>query len=188
MENAPQLAEIPLASRIIAVCDAYDAMTHRSVYRNALDQSQALVELVRCSPHQFDPSVIEKLIELFNENPKFNEEAVTISISQRTALEMGGYIESFANSLAEGDVSKLRDVTKQLEATASSNNIESVVKATMKLESELSQDETDLTQLTELTDELMDLCRESRRVIVDHSEPDFALPPIETPTAESHED
>jgi two-component system, cell cycle response regulator len=51
--------EIPLGSRIIAVCDAYDAMVSDRPYRPALDPADALMELRRCAGTQFDPDVVE---------------------------------------------------------------------------------------------------------------------------------
>jgi two-component system, cell cycle response regulator len=51
--------EIPLGSRIIAVCDAYDAMTTDRPYRDAMDGSSAVAELRRCAGTQFDPEVVE---------------------------------------------------------------------------------------------------------------------------------
>jgi cyclic di-GMP phosphodiesterase len=50
--------EIPLASRIVAVVDAYDAMTQHRAYRVRLDSSDAVSELLRCCPTQFDPEVV----------------------------------------------------------------------------------------------------------------------------------
>jgi diguanylate cyclase (GGDEF)-like protein len=51
--------EIPIGSRIIAVCDAFDAMLSDRPYRNSLSQEQAVAELRRCAGNQFDPSVVE---------------------------------------------------------------------------------------------------------------------------------
>ncbi len=51
-------SQIPLASRIVAVCDAYDAMTENRTYRERLDSAEAVAELLRCSPSQFDPGVL----------------------------------------------------------------------------------------------------------------------------------
>jgi putative two-component system response regulator len=51
-------ADIPLASRIIAVADAYDAMTQDRAYRSQLDSAEAISELLRCAPSQFDPKVV----------------------------------------------------------------------------------------------------------------------------------
>jgi response regulator RpfG family c-di-GMP phosphodiesterase len=49
---------IPLAARIIAVVDAYDAMTHDRAYRARLDSAEAVSELLRCAPTQFDPDIV----------------------------------------------------------------------------------------------------------------------------------
>jgi two-component system cell cycle response regulator len=49
---------IPLPARIIAVCDAYAAMTSDRPYRRALSASDALAELRRCAGTQFDPEVV----------------------------------------------------------------------------------------------------------------------------------
>jgi diguanylate cyclase (GGDEF)-like protein/putative nucleotidyltransferase with HDIG domain len=50
---------IPIGARIIAVCDAYDAMTATRSYRAALGAEQALAELRRCAGVQFDAEVVE---------------------------------------------------------------------------------------------------------------------------------
>jgi putative nucleotidyltransferase with HDIG domain len=50
--------EIPLASRIVAACDAFHAMTTDRPYRAALSLDQALDELEACSGTQFDPGVV----------------------------------------------------------------------------------------------------------------------------------
>jgi diguanylate cyclase (GGDEF)-like protein len=51
--------DIPLPARIVAVCDAYDAMTTKRAYRDPLDDSDALAELRRCAGAQFDPQVVD---------------------------------------------------------------------------------------------------------------------------------
>ena len=53
--------EIPLGSRIISVCDAFDAMTTKRSYREATSATAAINELRRCSGSQFDPRVIDAL-------------------------------------------------------------------------------------------------------------------------------
>jgi two-component system, cell cycle response regulator len=50
--------EIPLGARIVAVCDAFHAMTSERPYRPALSVREALDELRRCSGAQFDPNVV----------------------------------------------------------------------------------------------------------------------------------
>jgi len=53
--------EIPLFSRVISVCDAFEAMTADRPYRKALDYRVAIDELNRCAGSQFD----SKLVEIF---------------------------------------------------------------------------------------------------------------------------
>ena len=53
--------EIPLGSRVIAVCDSYDAMTSDRPYRRAVSHDEALAELRRCAGTQFDPRVVAVL-------------------------------------------------------------------------------------------------------------------------------
>jgi HD-GYP domain-containing protein (c-di-GMP phosphodiesterase class II) len=53
--------EIPLGSRLIAVADAYDALTTTRPYRNARTREDALSELYRCAGNQFDPAVVGAL-------------------------------------------------------------------------------------------------------------------------------
>jgi putative nucleotidyltransferase with HDIG domain len=55
---------IPLASRIIAVADAYDAMTQDRAYRLRFDAADALSELVRSAPLQFDPRVVAAFVSV----------------------------------------------------------------------------------------------------------------------------
>lgn len=50
---------IPLGSRIIAVADAFDAMTSERVYRPAMSIESALAELRRGQGTQFDPQIVE---------------------------------------------------------------------------------------------------------------------------------
>jgi putative nucleotidyltransferase with HDIG domain len=54
--------KIPLGSRIIAVCDAFHAMTEDRVYRRALPLADALAEVERCAGTQFDPVCAHALI------------------------------------------------------------------------------------------------------------------------------
>ena len=53
--------DIPLGARIVAVCDAFDAMTSERPYRAALSERAAMRELRRCAGSQFDPVVVEAL-------------------------------------------------------------------------------------------------------------------------------
>ena len=55
--------EIPLAARIVFVCDAFDAMISNRPYAEALTIDAALEELRRCAGTQFDPEVSHSFCE-----------------------------------------------------------------------------------------------------------------------------
>ncbi|MFN8160926.1 MAG: diguanylate cyclase [Solirubrobacterales bacterium] len=52
---------IPLAARVIAVCDAYNAITTGRAYDSVRSHSEAMAELRRCAGTQFDPRVVDSL-------------------------------------------------------------------------------------------------------------------------------
>lgn len=54
--------EIPFMARILAVADAFDAMTSNRPYRSMMTKKAAVSEIVRCSGTQFDPKVVEAFI------------------------------------------------------------------------------------------------------------------------------
>lgn len=59
--------EIPLEARIIGIADAFDAMTANRVYRKQLDLNVVIDELNRCSGTQFDPKLVDILLELIDD-------------------------------------------------------------------------------------------------------------------------
>ena len=61
--------EIPLASRIIAACDAFDAMTHDRPYRTAMPIKLAFAILREHAGSQWDPAVVEQVIAVLPSMP-----------------------------------------------------------------------------------------------------------------------
>jgi len=55
--------EIQYISRIIAICDSYDAMTSNRPYRRALSDEEAIKEIIDRSGSQFDPNIAKVFIE-----------------------------------------------------------------------------------------------------------------------------
>ncbi len=63
--------EIPLEARIIAVADAYDAMSSKRSYRDALPQSKVRDETVRVRGTQLDPLLADEMIKMIDEDPDY---------------------------------------------------------------------------------------------------------------------
>jgi putative nucleotidyltransferase with HDIG domain len=61
--NGLKGTEIPIAARVIMLCDSIDAMLSDRPYRSALSIPQVRSELVRCSGSQFDPHMVEAILE-----------------------------------------------------------------------------------------------------------------------------
>ncbi len=61
---------IPLMARILAVADAYDAMTSNRAYRQALKHSVAMAEIGRCANTQFDPNIVAAFCDALEEYRK----------------------------------------------------------------------------------------------------------------------
>ena len=58
--------KIPICARILAVLDAFDAMTSDRPYRKAMPLPIAISELRRCAGTQFDPTVVDAFLQVIN--------------------------------------------------------------------------------------------------------------------------
>jgi putative nucleotidyltransferase with HDIG domain len=56
--------QIPVGSRIVSVCDSFDAMTSNRAYRLAMTPQDAVAELERCAGSQFDPLVVDAFVAM----------------------------------------------------------------------------------------------------------------------------
>ncbi len=59
--------DLPLVGRIVAIADAYDAMTSDRAYRRALRHEVAIAEIERCAGTQFDPELAELFVRIIDD-------------------------------------------------------------------------------------------------------------------------
>ena len=77
--------EIPLGSRILSVCDAFDVMTTGRTYKPPLNKKEVIHELKDCSAEQFDPHIADKMITLIKKG-KFDDSFVK-EMSENSSLQ-----------------------------------------------------------------------------------------------------
>jgi putative nucleotidyltransferase with HDIG domain len=65
--------DIPLHAAIIAIADAFDAMTSSRPYKNALTREEALHELARYAGRQFNPRLVEVFQQVIESQPAESE-------------------------------------------------------------------------------------------------------------------
>jgi two-component system cell cycle response regulator len=74
-------AEIPLGARVVAVCDAFDAMTTNRPYRHRVNEPAALVELLACAGSQFDPEVVKAFVRVLERERAAAAETLRVPVS-----------------------------------------------------------------------------------------------------------
>ena len=72
---------IPIQARILAVVDAYEAMTNDRVYRPAMPESDARVELLRCAGTQFDAEIVATFLTLLEREDRTGQ-SLTARVSR----------------------------------------------------------------------------------------------------------
>jgi HD-GYP domain-containing protein (c-di-GMP phosphodiesterase class II) len=72
---------IPIQARILAVVDAYEAMTNDRVYRPAMPESDARAELLQCAGTQFDAEIVATFLKLLDREDRSGE-SLTARVSR----------------------------------------------------------------------------------------------------------
>ena len=93
--------DIPEIARIIAVADAYDAMTSNRSFRRAMPQQLAREELVKCAGTQFDPAlarIMQHLIDLDTEY-QMREKDVVMELAGNNELKCQEFRSAFSDGI-----------------------------------------------------------------------------------------
>jgi diguanylate cyclase (GGDEF)-like protein/PAS domain S-box-containing protein len=159
--HMPHGDQLPLGARILAIADAYDAMKTEKMYRPALSNNEAFAELRRCAGVQFDPQVVERLIDVVSTEPNLTIRAAQ-NISRQTAIRVATQIEELARALDEQDLTAIEALSARLQSTAACSGAEEVEQLAARIHESVSNGD-DASELFELTMQLMDLCRAAQR-------------------------
>lgn len=162
-----QANEIPIESRIITACDAFDSMIADRVYRQAQPIKAAISELVRCTPDQFDPVVVEHLIDYVSRPGFLETRKVSVKTSQESAVTIAKHLEDLHSAVANENLRELKEVVESLKSDADDYGIGKITDAASRLENVMSMDDSKLSQVMEIAEEVMQLCRFTRSSFVE---------------------
>ena len=171
-EPGPRGKELPLASRILAVADAYDSMVTDQVYRPGLLPDEAFAELRRCAGDQFDPDLVERLISTVQSRDASRAPA-DVAHPEQAALQFGLQMERIALAAGEQDRASLIQMVTRLQSMAAACEIMPIAEAAAQLV-KLAESGMGMDSLTQLTLDLMEMCRSTyqvttaRTVVQDH--------------------
>lgn len=163
--NAPTGSDIPLGARILAVTNAFDSMTNDSVYRQAMTVPQACEELRKCAGAQFDPVLVESLIEIVSLRSSSQPTLPANAITRDVAADVGNQIENLVNAIDDQDIERLRSLADHLKSTAQQSGITEIADSANTLEAAVAEN-ADLLEILESACELVDLCRSTQRVFL----------------------
>jgi diguanylate cyclase (GGDEF)-like protein/PAS domain S-box-containing protein len=117
VRDLPMGRAIPVESRILAVCDAYDAIVSDRVYRKGRPREVAFSELRRCAGTQFDPEMVERFILLITDSNTAQRQSDELRSAQGS-MRIGALAEKLATAVESRDGRTLSDVADEIELIA----------------------------------------------------------------------
>ena len=158
-----QGSQLPLGARILAIADAFDAMTMESPYRDAMSQGEAFKELRACSGTQFDGELVERFIATTRRLKTVKTKK--LAVSRETALTIGLQLERLAAALDDHDLDALQVMATRLRETADRDGVAELAQLSSALERQVVAD-GDLLDILHSANELMQLCRSTNTPFV----------------------
>jgi HD-GYP domain-containing protein (c-di-GMP phosphodiesterase class II) len=158
----PTGQDIPLGARILSIADAYDAMVSERPYHRPKTRERAFEELRKFSGKQFDPSLVERLIEQVVQRDA-ERGGPNVKMPQQMALRIRLEIERLACAVEERDMAMLTAMAGHIAAVAAKDGLPEIAGVASTLERSASI-EKDLEGVLKLTNELLALCRSPQSI------------------------
>ncbi len=156
-------SEIPLSSRIVTICDAYDSMVSSSVYRKQMSREEAFSELFRCASGQFDPALVDRFVRLVRARPEVDETGSSKEdFSREFALQVAQISEEITKSFGEQDFELLQANARKLEMAAEKNSNSRLKTIASKLKEHSALDDKNEVEISKIMNnvvELLELCQ-----------------------------
>lgn len=147
---------MPLAGRIINVCDAFDSMTDERVYRAPMSDFEAIQEIIKHTPSQFDVEVVKGLLTYLQEGHTVSQQEPLEVIPPITDSMETHIVELFqAIELADVDgIKRTVDLLKD-----ETLNGDGVCNVTNRLSMAIESEDEDIERVLRLANEVMHECR-----------------------------
>ena len=163
--SSPVGTRIPVSARILAIADAYDAMTTDRVFRKGRKPAEAVAELRRCAGTQFDPELVERFVSVIRGRP-FGDSIHQRSVSKETALVIGLQLERLSDVLDEQDFDSLEAISQRLQLIECDEGADRISDKATKLKKILDNDR-DPHSILQVANELLDLCRSTQQAFIE---------------------
>jgi diguanylate cyclase (GGDEF)-like protein len=111
--------DIPVLARAMAVVDAYDAMSCRRPYKAALTYPECLAELQRCRGTQFEPIMVDALLEVLEELARTRARAE--DVAAQAAARIPGDLHLALRSREDEDTPQYRQIREILREVRDTN-------------------------------------------------------------------
>ncbi len=155
---------LPIGSRLLAVADAYDAMTSDNHYRKAASHEQAAEELRSNAGSQFDPQIVEHFLRTITDNPT-PLQLRTGAVSSDLALSLGAQMEALVTALESQDLPAIATVAGRVRKAAATRSASDIAGKAQQLEAALDS-ESDFVEAAQIASELVDLCRATQAALL----------------------
>ncbi|HMP78080.1 MAG TPA: diguanylate cyclase [Pirellulaceae bacterium] len=151
-----------LGSRIMAVCDAYDCMVAGRIYRAPVSSEQAIAELRRFAPRQFDPVIVERLAAVVRTRPLVVHPSGSSHLSDAMLWTLGHAIEQITFALADEDALSMQQTIEALLENVKAEGLPAWLPSLQQIRDCLAEHPDHVNLVTDAIDQLLDRCRSTR--------------------------
>lgn len=163
---------IPLGARILSICDAYDSMVSDRVYRQGCTSADALAELRRCAPDQFDPDIVEVFAAAIESVSHAgvcpaNESVAGISTADEWLELLNGHMQALDSALADNDYATIRRLSNDLaQQWKTQPAFAELPQDFDRMQHGLSDEQADWSDIHEQAVEIVEQCRAAQDTLL----------------------